>query len=134
MTEKRRALLGELPRCFKRKPTGASRVDLYPGNYFKCRDDDLEVAAQQREVLPVGYAAAKELRCDDRSPPGVATKLERSKWSEIGARKELPAKELKELRRRSGPRPAGARGVLTSKGPSLARAGLVVLGCQDDKS
>ena len=76
-------LLDDLPRGF-RGPKGANCVDLYLGNYYKSRDDELEARAQLREVLLTGMAAANELRRDDlsvkdRRPLGAATRLERPK-------------------------------------------------------
>ena len=65
----------------------------------------------------------------------VAMKLEWSKWTEFGAYKKLPAKELTELfRKNPGLRPVGTRWVLGNKGPRLMKARLVVQGCQEDKA
>eukprot|EP00959_Pyramimonas_sp_CCMP1952_P355206 7440324-Pyramimonas_sp.AAC.1 len=50
-------------------------------------------------------------------------KVEWSKWTESGAYKKLPPRELKELLRRNpGTRPAGTRWVFTSKGPNPMKA------------
>ena len=101
----RRALLDDLPKCFRR-PKEANNVDLYLGNYFKGRDEDLTTSFKLREFFLTGKAVSKELRYDNLSTSDnklmdAAMKLEWSKWTEFGAYKKLPAKELKELFRKN---------------------------------
>ena len=133
--QKRQALLDDLPKCFRR-PKEANNVDLYLDNYFKGRDEDLTTSFRLREVLLTGKAVSKELRYDnlstsDKKLMDVAMKLEWSKWTEFGAYKKLPAKELRELfRKHPGLRPVGTRWVLGNKGPRLMKARLVVQGCK----
>eukprot|EP00959_Pyramimonas_sp_CCMP1952_P175829 3674101-Pyramimonas_sp.AAC.1 len=62
-------------------------------------------------------------------------KTEWSKWTEFGAYRKLPPKELKQfLRRNPGIRPAGTRCLLTSKGQNIMKARPVAQGCQEDMS
>eukprot|EP00959_Pyramimonas_sp_CCMP1952_P420729 8813047-Pyramimonas_sp.AAC.1 len=62
-------------------------------------------------------------------------KTEWPKWTEFGAYKKLPPRELMEVQRRNpGIHPVGARWAMTSKGQNVMKARLVVQGCQEDKS
>ena len=117
---KRRELLDDLPKCFK-KPKDALKVDLYLDNYFRAHGDELFATTRLREALLTGNATAKELKYDNLSAKekqsmDLAMKTEWSKWTEFGAYKKLPPKELKELLRRNpGIRPVGTRWVLTRR-------------------
>ena len=112
--------MDDLPKCFKR-PKEANKVDLCLDNYFQVREEELYAYTRLRKVMLTGNATARELKYDtlttkEKKNMDLAMKTEWSKWTEFGAYKKLPPKELKELLRRNpGIRPVGTRWVLTRR-------------------
>eukprot|EP00959_Pyramimonas_sp_CCMP1952_P092353 1933162-Pyramimonas_sp.AAC.1 len=77
---KRKELVDDLPKCFKR-PKDTNKVDLYLDNYFQKHAAELYASARLREALLTGNGAAMELKYDtlgasEKKNMDAATKTE----------------------------------------------------------